>query len=341
MTPMRPSSLSSLAAFPALSGPIPSDRQRPDRSRPDRSHPDPSRLDRSRPERSTVTNRLYRDLAAGAVTGLAVSVALFVALAGSGSGARAASSDSVAPAEGVAVDPPARVVELFTSHGCSSCPRADRLLGELIEADPSLVALEYHVDYWNSLVHGAAGNFVDPFSDTAWSVRQRDYDGLPLDGRPGVYTPQAIVDGRHAAIGSDAARIGGALASTPDVPGPDIRIERDGDTLLVRVAGVTRGGRDARTAGHPPVPVPDTGEVALVRFLTERTTTITGGENQGRELVNHRIVTAVEPLGRAGNDGTLTVRAEGPGGSGEGCAVLVRHGADVPRLAGRLCPDPA
>ena len=42
------------------------------------------------------------------------------------------------------------LIELFTSQGCSSCPAADKLLGELA-ADPSLVALSVPIDYWDYL----------------------------------------------------------------------------------------------------------------------------------------------------------------------------------------------
>ena len=38
------------------------------------------------------------------------------------------------------------VVELFTSQGCSSCPPADQILGEIAKED-NVIALALHVDY--------------------------------------------------------------------------------------------------------------------------------------------------------------------------------------------------
>ena len=43
---------------------------------------------------------------------------------------------------------PRAVIELFTSQGCSSCPPADKLLGELSH-DPTLVTMSLPVDYWD------------------------------------------------------------------------------------------------------------------------------------------------------------------------------------------------
>ena len=45
---------------------------------------------------------------------------------------------------------PRAVIELFTSQGCSSCPPADKLLGELAR-DPTLVTMSLPVDYWDYL----------------------------------------------------------------------------------------------------------------------------------------------------------------------------------------------
>jgi hypothetical protein len=43
-------------------------------------------------------------------------------------------------------EPAPVIVELFTAHGCNSCPPADRLLGELAERD-DVLPLSFHVTY--------------------------------------------------------------------------------------------------------------------------------------------------------------------------------------------------
>ena len=91
------------------------------------------------------------------------------------------------------------VVELFTSEGCSSCPSAEKLVSKLAD-DPAADAvylLAFHVDYWNRL------GWLDRFSEAAFSSRQRRY-ARALGER--VYTPQMIVDGKTAFVGSRGAR---------------------------------------------------------------------------------------------------------------------------------------
>jgi hypothetical protein len=79
------------------------------------------------------------------------------------------------------------VVELFTSEGCSSCPPADLLLGDLARQNVAVYPLEFHVDYWNGL------GWPDRFSSSDWTQRQRAY-ARSLGDR-GLYTPQMIVGG--------------------------------------------------------------------------------------------------------------------------------------------------
>ncbi len=220
-----------------------------------------------------------------------------------------------------------KLIELFTSHGCSSCPRADKLLGELLENDPDLLALEYHVDYWNTLVHGRAGNFVDPFSSADYTQRQREYNVSNLSGQPGVYTPQAVVNGVTAAVGSDRKNITSALQR---VRAAAFDINQEPSSSDPSVLQITVNGGDQQRqifAGT---------DITLVRYIDSASTKITGGENQNLELVNHHIVFEVTKLGQISNDEDMAYAISAPK-EGEGCVVLVQEGALTPVFAAFEC----
>lgn len=97
----------------------------------------------------------------------------------------AAHADCVA---GTAVSA-AHVVELYTSEGCSSCPPAERWLDGLSAADVTVRALEFHVDYWDSL------GWTDEFAQAQYTARQQHLASASKSSV--VYTPEVVVDGRE------------------------------------------------------------------------------------------------------------------------------------------------
>lgn len=105
------------------------------------------------------------------------------------------------------------VVELFTSEGCSSCPPADAFLARLESQQPipntQIIALEEHVDYWNS------DGWIDPFSSREWTLRQQDYAETLKDN---PYTPQLVVDGHTELVGSREALARQAIATASAQP---------------------------------------------------------------------------------------------------------------------------
>ena len=212
------------------------------------------------------------------------------------------------------------VVELFTSQGCSSCPSADRLLGELIKENPNLVALEFHVDYWNQLIHGGDGNWVDQFSDAAYTERQQLYNFKDLAGRKGVYTPQMILNGKYAAVGSDRARIIRQLGKNQ--PEIDISVSKgpSGDFMVDL----------SNPQGHR-------SRVWLVTYDLEKTTVVTAGENTNRTITNHRIVKSMQAMDKI-TSAKATLTLENGLQAGEGCAVLVQSELLEPILGAALCP---
>src|ERR1700724_977806 len=126
---------------------------------------------------------------------------------------------------------PRAVLELFTSQGCSSCPTADKLLGELA-GDPSLVAVSVPIDYWDYL------GWKDTLADPAHSARQRAYARVRGDRQ--VYTPQIVVNGATHVVGSDHSAIERAIVQTgrnSAIMSVPVLLSLGGQDLDVKIAG--------------------------------------------------------------------------------------------------------
>ncbi len=165
---------------------------------------------------------------------------------------------------------PRALLELFTSQGCSSCPAADKLLGEL-SADPSVVALSVPIDYWDYL------GWKDTLANPAHSARQRAYAHLRGDRQ--VYTPQIVVNGAAHALGSDHAAIEHAIALTDQKPGVmslPVLVSMGGSGLNVHV--------DAAKTDHV------AGEVWMCPLMKTVEVSIERGENHGRTITYHNVV---------------------------------------------------
>jgi len=152
----------------------------------------------------------------------------------------------------------ARLVELYTSEGCSSCPPADAWLSSLAGERglwKDFVPVEFHVTYWDDL------GWPDRLADKAFTARQRAY--AASWGRDSVYTPGFVLDGREwrawgrtppkpdAAAGVLIARAADGrvrVTWTPAAEGAafDVYAARLGFGLLTRVGAGENSGRALR-----------------------------------------------------------------------------------------------
>ena len=215
----------------------------------------------------------------------------------------------------------APMVELFTSQGCYSCPPADEHLVELIEKNPDLVALEFHVDYWDDLNYGAAGTWKDPFSKAAYTQRQRQYNSYPLEGRKGVYTPQMVVNGTTAQVGSTRSAVRRAL--DVGVPPLELTAVQQGQKIEVNISG----DYEAKAL------------VWLAVFDKEHVTEVTHGENHGKTMRNHHVVKELTPIAdwRSGG-GTTSVDAPAAlANSNTSCAIFVQDKNNGKILGATYC----
>lgn len=212
-------------------------------------------------------------------------------------GATAAPAQEARPASGV--------VELFTSQGCSSCPPADKAL-ETLAREGSVVALAYHVDYWNYL----------GWADTLGSKEntERQYAYARMFGRNGVYTPQAVLNGREHMNGADLpgirARIDALSGEGKGLSVP-VGIEVKNDELRIRV-GEGQGKAN----------------IVIAYFERERAIEIDKGENRGKTVNYWHAVTDMETIGMwEGKETNLILPAAmlAKKKTSGGCAVLLQR----------------
>lgn len=193
------------------------------------------------------------------------------------------------------------VIELFTSQACSSCPAADRLLGELAKR-PDLLVLTLPVDYWDYI------GWKDTLASPAFSARQRAY--AHARGDRSVYTPQAVVNGLAHRVGSDRGELLDALAETDNHATIAVEASVRGDKIVASIGAGNSGGRPAH--------------VLLVVFDPSETVAIERGENAGRTITYHNVVRRIWKIGTW--DGTATSFTVPRPPEGRRCAVIVQTG---------------
>ena len=172
---------------------------------------------------------------------------------------------------------PRAVIELFTSQGCSSCPPADKLMGELAQ-DPTLVTMSLPVDYWDYL------GWKDTLALHGHSNRERAYASARGDGQ--VYTPQVVVNGLVHVLGSDKAAIEQAIAQTRHDAAPlslPVTMTVADGKVTVNVPAAT--GNQVR------------GEVWLCPITGKAQVAVGRGENHGRTLSYYNVVRRWVKLG--------------------------------------------
>jgi len=197
----------------------------------------------------------------------------------------------------------ATVVELYTSQGCSQCPRANRLLG-MFSREDDVLALTFPVGIWDYL------GWHDTFAQPEFAERQRAYSQtLRVRGR---FTPQLVVNGARTISASDwdearatydDQRRAGFPATAPDV---SLTLLRNGRARATIGSGPAGSNAEVWMLAYDPGPI---------------TVVVAGGVNRNRSVPHYNLVKWIE---RVGTWNGVGVWHERPRCQPE-CAVLVQE----------------
>lgn len=206
---------------------------------------------------------------------------------------------------------PARVslIELYTSEGCSSCPPAEKWLGQLRD-QPGLwrdfVPVAFHVDYWNRL------GWPDRFSKKEYTEREYAYSAAW--NSDSVYTPCFVRDGAEwRARGVPPAATGAGVGA--------LTVDYDGATVKAEFRPEGRAGGKA-----------DDYEIHVAILGAGIVSKVTSGENRG-ETLKHDFIALTLAHGAPGRALPLAV-PEVPGVPRHALAIWVtKRGSLAPLQA--------
>jgi len=165
------------------------------------------------------------------------------------------------------------VVELYTSEGCSSCPPADRWLSRLVKipkGEIDVLALAFHVDYWDYL------GWKDRFASADYTRRQRQLGANNLQHT--IYTPEFFVNGMEV---RGASNILEKIEQANAQPAPlvlELTVSREQTSLVVDL--------------HSPGERDTIGQIHLRYLVYENdlSTDVKRGENSGETLKHQQVV---------------------------------------------------
>lgn len=198
------------------------------------------------------------------------------------------------------------VVELYTSQGCSSCPPADALLGQLA-AQRDVLAMSLPITYWDML------GWKDTLASEENTRRQKSYAAAM--GKGGVYTPQIIVDGVTDVVGSRERSVkDDIVARLADMSAVPVSLNAAPGQVHV-VVGAGEKPRKGAT-------------IWVFHILSQATVNIGNGENDGKKITYRNVVRDLKAVGEwDGTPVSLDLPRHDPSDPPhDGLAIIVQQG---------------
>jgi hypothetical protein len=197
-----------------------------------------------------------------------------------------------------------RLLELFSSEGCSSCPPAESWFSNLQNSDElwkSIVPVCFHVTYWDYL------GWTDRFARPEYTQRQEQYAALWNSGS--VYTPAFVVNGEEWRGWFRGQTLAG---SDPSSPGK-LTVRINGDQVAVQFAASQK----------------DSYKLYLAPLGMNLSSKVGAGENSGHHLRHDFVALGLESSDLQPAEGKWVTTLKVNWQDAKAVAVWVTHGGKL------------